>query len=84
MSIHARPSFVYFPCNAKAAKSPDPYRNFSWETRNLFPNFEWDGRRDRNGRISGEGTVVFAHSGDEIGGFFRNGMREGHGWTATR
>ena len=71
------------PIAPQAARTADPYSGFSWEARRRFPEFEWDGRRDRNGRITGEGCVAFAN-GDEVGGFFRNGVREGHGWTATR
>jgi hypothetical protein len=65
-----------------ASKSVDPYRDFSWETRLEYPSFTWEGRRDKKGRITGDGVIVF-ENGDEITGFFRNGMREGAGCSVT-
>ena len=46
------------PIAPKAARTADPYSAFSWEARRSFPEFEWDGRRDRNGRITGRGDML--------------------------
>ena len=62
-------------------KSMDPYADFSGVTQYQYM-FNWDGRKDPKGRVSGSGTVKF-HNGDEISAFFRQGLREGKGSVCT-
>ena len=53
----------------------DPYDGQDWTK---LESYEWDGNRDRNGNISGSGTLFLSGGTEQISGTFRKVRRNGH------